>query len=82
MPKPMELLGAEAVGDEIHAVWEHTYRVYDAGDGRWRSGPSPLVARHALSLFAIGDTLYAVGGCTTKLRDTAVVERLGLTPSA
>ena len=74
----MELLGAEAVGDEIHAVWEHTYQIYDAGTGRWRSGPPPLVARHALSLFAIGGNLYAVGGCTTKLRDTAVVEKLRL----
>ena len=37
-------------------------------------GPSPLVARHALSLFAIDGSLYAVGGCTTRLRDTAVVE--------
>jgi Kelch motif len=75
MPKPMELLGAAVVGDEIHAVWEHTYQIYDAGEGRWRDGPAPLVARHALSLFNLGGTLYAVGGCTTKLRDTAVVER-------
>ena len=37
LPKPMELLGAAVVGDEIHAVWEHTYQVYDAGKGRWRT---------------------------------------------
>jgi hypothetical protein len=74
LPKPMELLGAAVVGDEIHAVWEHTYQIYDAGDRRWRAGPAPLVARHALSLFNVDGTLYAVGGCTTKLRDTAVVE--------
>jgi hypothetical protein len=78
----MELLGAEAVGDEIHAVWEHTYQIWDASEGRWRQGPPPLVARHALSLFVIGGSLYAVGGCTTRLRDTAVVEQLRLTPSA
>jgi hypothetical protein len=74
LPKPMELLGATVVGDEIHAVWEHTYQVYDAGAGRWRDGPAPLVARHALSLFHVDGSLYAVGGCTTKLRDTAVLE--------
>jgi hypothetical protein len=62
------------VGDEIHAVWEHTYEIYDAGETRWYEGPRPLVARHALSLFAIDGALYAVGGCTTRLRDTAVVE--------
>jgi Kelch motif len=82
MPKPMELLGATVVGDQIHAVWEHTYQIYDASEGRWHQGPAPLVARHALSLFAIGGSLYAVGGCTTKLRDTAVVEQLRLTPTA
>jgi hypothetical protein len=75
MPKPMELLGATVVGDEIHAVWERTYQIYDASEGRWRDGPSPLVARHALSLFHVDGTVYAVGGCTTELRDTAVVEQ-------
>ena len=74
LPKPLELLGATVVGDEIHAVWEHTYEIYNAGDGRWRQGPAPLVARHALSLFNVDGTLYAVGGCTTKLRDSAVLE--------
>lgn len=75
LPKPMELLGASVVGDEIHAVWERTYQVYDASEARWRDGPPPLVPRHALSLFHVNDTLYAVGGCTTELRDTAVVEK-------
>jgi hypothetical protein len=70
----MELLGAVAAGDEIHAVWEHTYQIYDGAEERWRSGPRPLVARHALSLFAIDGSLYAVGGCATRLRDSAVVE--------
>jgi hypothetical protein len=75
LPKPMELLGATVVGDEIHAVWERTYQIYDASTNRWRDGPPPLVPRHALSLFHVGGALYAVGGCTTELRDTAVVEK-------
>ena len=78
LPKPMELLGATVVGDEIHAVWEHTYQIYDASEGRWRDGPAPLEPRHALSLFEVDGSLYAVGGCTPKLRDTAVVERRDL----
>ena len=41
LPKPMELLGAAVVGDEIHAVWESTYQIYDARTGRWRQGPRP-----------------------------------------
>jgi hypothetical protein len=75
LPKPMELLGATVVGDEIHAVWERTYQIYDAETGSWRDGPPPLVPRHALSLFHVDGQLYAIGGCTTELRDTAVVER-------
>jgi hypothetical protein len=71
----MELLGATAAGDRIYAVWEHTYQVYDARTHRWREGPSPQVPRHALSLFAVGGRLYAVGGCVTpQLVDSQVVE--------
>ena len=44
MPEPMELLGAAVAGDEIHAVWESTYQIYDAGTGTWRDGPA--LARH------------------------------------
>jgi N-acetylneuraminic acid mutarotase len=78
LPRPMELLGAAVAGDEIHAVWESTYQVFDAGEGRWRDGPSPRVTRHALEAFAVDGVLYAVGGCTTALRDSPVVERLAL----
>ena len=70
----MELLGATVAGSEIHALWEDTYQIYDARTGRWRSGPPPTVARHALQLFRVGGGLYAVGGCTTALRDSPVVE--------
>ena len=78
MPKPMELLGLAATGDTLHAVWESTYQVYDRARGRWRAGPVPLVTRHALQAFAIDGSLYTVGGCTTALRDSQVVERLSL----
>jgi N-acetylneuraminic acid mutarotase len=78
MPKPMELLGAAVVGDEIHAVWESTYQIYDAESGEWRDGPTPGVTRHALQLFAVGDTLFTIGGCTTALRDSPIVERLAV----
>jgi outer membrane protein assembly factor BamB len=75
LPKPMELPGATRAGREIHAVWHGTYQAYDAQTGRWRREAGPSVERHALSLFAVGGALYAVGGCTTALRDTQVVER-------
>ena len=75
MPKPMELLGAAVVGDQIHAIWEDTYQIYDASTGTWTTGPSSLVARHGLQTFYVDGTLYTVGGCTTQLRDSQVVER-------
>jgi Kelch motif len=78
LPKPMELLGAAVDGDRIHAVWESVYQVYDVSERRWRQGPHPLVTRHGLEVFAAAGNLYAIGGCTTALRDSPVVERLSL----
>jgi hypothetical protein len=75
MPKPMELLGTAVDGEQIHAVWESTYQIYDARKRRWSEGPPSLVARHALSAFVVDGTLYTIGGCTTQLRDSPVVER-------
>ena len=75
MPKPMELLGAAVAGDEIHAVWESTYQIYDAATRGWRRGPRSLVTRHGLQAFHVHGALYTVGGCTTELRDSQVVER-------
>jgi hypothetical protein len=78
MPKPMELLGAAVVEDRIHAVWESVYQIYDVSERRWRQGPRPLVTRHALRAFVAGGALYTLGGCTTALRDSPIVERLSL----
>jgi hypothetical protein len=78
MPKPMELLGLAADGDTLHAVWESTYQVFDRRTGRWRVDPAPEVPRHALEAFVLGRWLYAVGGCTTALRDSQVVERIAV----
>jgi hypothetical protein len=75
LPRPMELLGAAVVGEEIHAVWESTYQIYDARSGAWRDGPRPGVTRHALQAFYVDGALYTVGGCTTALRDSPIVER-------
>jgi hypothetical protein len=74
MPKPMELVGAAVAGDEIHAVWEGTYQIYDAATGDWSQGPRSLVTRHGLKAFVVDGSLYTVGGCTTDLHDSQVVE--------
>jgi N-acetylneuraminic acid mutarotase len=75
MSSPMELLGAAVVGDEIHAITESTYQIYDALSRQWSVGPTPLVPRHALQTFYANGALYTLGGCTTALHDSPVVER-------
>jgi Kelch motif protein len=75
LPKPMELLGAAVVGDEIHAIWESTYQIYDADTGTWREGPRSLTTRHGLNTFYVEGLLFTIGGCTTQLRDSNVVEK-------
>ena len=76
LEKPMELLGATVAGDEIHAVWESTYQIYDGSS--WRDGPTPPVTRHALEVFAVDGVVYTVGGCTTALRDSPIVELIAV----
>jgi N-acetylneuraminic acid mutarotase len=78
LPRPMELLGAASTGGRIHALTEDVYQIFDAQTQRWQPGPSPVVPRHALALIAVDDELYAIGGCTTALRDSQVVERIRL----
>ena len=78
MPEGMELLGAAVAGDQIHAIWESTYQIYDDAAGAWTTGPSSLVPRHGLQTFYVDGTLVTVGGCTTQLHDSQVVERRSL----
>ena len=55
------------------------YLIYDARTHRWTRGPSLEVPRHALAVYAINGTLYAIGGCVApQLEDSAVVEKLAL----
>jgi hypothetical protein len=74
MPKPMELLGAAVAGNEVHAVWESVYQIYDTATGEWRDGPRSLVTRHGLKVFHVDGAVLTIGGCTTELRDSQVVE--------
>ena len=79
MPAPMELLGVVSVGNNIHAVLESKYFVYDAATRKWRRGPSLKVPRHALALYAVGGRLYAIGGCIVpQLEDSPAVEKRAL----
>lgn len=79
MPAPMETAGAAVAGDRIYVVLESVTLTYDARTHRWSRGPSLEVPRHALAVYAIGGTLYAMGGCVApQLEDSSVVEKLRL----
>jgi N-acetylneuraminic acid mutarotase len=79
MPRRMETAGAAVMGDKIHVVLETKYLIWDARTRRWSIGPGLETPRHALAVFAIDGTLYAIGGCIAPvLEDSAVVEMLSL----
>ncbi len=79
MPVPLETAGAAVAGPEIHVVLEKTYLIYDSRTRRWSRGPGLQTPRHALAVYAIGDDLYAIGGCIAPiLEDSAVVEKIAL----
>jgi N-acetylneuraminic acid mutarotase len=81
MPRRMETAGAAVMGDRIHVVLETKYLIWDASTRRWSIGPGLETPRHALAVFAIRGTLYAIGGCIAPiLEDSAVVEQLKITP--
>jgi N-acetylneuraminic acid mutarotase len=78
-PVPLETAGAAVADGKVYVVLEEAHLVYDAATRRWTRGPSLQVPRHAMAVFAIKGTLYAMGGCIVpQLEDSSVVERLEL----
>jgi N-acetylneuraminic acid mutarotase len=79
MPYPMETAGAAVSGNEIHVVLEKRYLIYDAQSHSWSTGPGLQTPRHALAVYAIKGTLYAIGGCISpQLEDSNIVEQMNL----
>ena len=77
----METLGTSATGDRIDAVLESTYITYDGRTSHWLRRPSLEVPRHALAVYTVGNSLYAIGGCIVpQLEDSSVVEKIALRP--
>ena len=75
LPEPMDTLATSVDGDRIDAVVDDLHFVYDGK--RWTKGPALEVPRHALGLYTIGGSVYAIGGCIyPQLRDSTVVEKL------
>jgi Kelch motif len=75
LPEPMDTLASSVSGDRIHAIVDDYYFIFDGE--RWQAGPTLGVPRHALAVYTIDHTLYAVGGCLhPQLRDTTIAEKI------
>jgi hypothetical protein len=75
LPQPMDTLATSVNGDRIDAIVDDYYFIFDGK--RWKAGPTLGVPRHALAVYTIDDTLYAVGGCLhPQLRDSTVAEKI------
>ena len=77
LPEPMDTLATAVNGDRIDAIVDEDYFVYDGDKEEWEAGPTLQVPRHALGVYTVDDTLYAVGGCIFPiLRDSTIVEKI------
>jgi N-acetylneuraminic acid mutarotase len=75
LPAPMDTLSTAVSGDQIHALVDEHYFVFDGE--RWKPGPTLGAPRHALAAYTIGETLWTIGGCLyPQLQDTTVVEKI------
>jgi N-acetylneuraminic acid mutarotase len=75
LPERMDTLAAAVSDGRIDAIVDDLYFIYDGK--RWRRGPTLSTPRHALAVYTVGGTLYAVGGCIyPQLRDSTVVEKI------
>ena len=75
LPEPMDTLSTSVSDGRLHALVDDHYFIYDGE--RWERGPKLTRPRHALAVYTIGDTLWAVGGCLyPQLQDSTVVEKI------
>ena len=75
LPQPLSNFGAAVFGERIHAVLHKLHFVLARDAPSWSYVPPMPTSRHGLGLEPLGDTLYAVGGCSEDpQRDLPVVE--------
>jgi N-acetylneuraminic acid mutarotase len=75
LPEPMDTLSTSVNGDRIDALVDDLHFIYDGK--RWERGPTLKAPRHALAVYTVGNTLWAVGGCLyPQLRDSTIVEKI------
>lgn len=60
---PMSNFGAAALDGRIYAMLHKVHLVFDARANKWIAADPMPTTRHGQGVAAVGDTLYAIGGC-------------------
>lgn len=63
MRAAMSNFGAAVYDGRIHALYHTDHQVYDPPSGRWLAGNPMPTTRHGQGVIAVGENLYAIGGC-------------------
>ena len=74
LPQGLSNFAAVTVQGAIHTLLHRMHFVLREGAQSWETDVPPRLSRHGLAVLAIGDQMYAVGGCTEQLRDSAATE--------
>lgn len=60
---PMSNFGAAVFDGRIHALYHSTHQVLDGAANRWTTANPMPTTRHGQGVIAVGERLYAIGGC-------------------
>jgi N-acetylneuraminic acid mutarotase len=73
MPEAFASFGAAVVGKRIHVIQNTSHYTYNPTTNTWRKETDFPEARHSVLGTSVGDTFYAVGGCSEKFQDLSKV---------
>ncbi len=60
---PVSNFGAAVLAGRIHVLYHTVHQVFDPAVNRWLAGEPMPTTRHGQGVAAVGDRLYAFGGC-------------------
>jgi hypothetical protein len=61
---PMSNFGATVLDGRIYAMLHQSHQVFDPRVNKWIGADAMPTSRHGEGLAAVGDTVYAIGGCS------------------
>lgn len=80
LPEPVSRAGVAYVDGLIWVSYHRVSFVHDPVENTWHEADPLGVSRHGLAMAAVGDRVYAIGGCSeSPLRDVRTVDVLDVT---